>query len=185
VISFDGNILVYAADRDAGERHETAVDLLERSIRRGNCIQTLQSFCEFFSVVTGKSEIEASAAAAFVEGWRSVVLVEAATPDDLSQAIRAVAGSDSGMPRCGRLFAGPACRLYSAKIFKMAKRSKASASSIPSPRTTPRASNKPCATERFGYDAGSPRGADARWLIPGALVRYWLRSRSASGAVTY
>jgi predicted nucleic acid-binding protein len=91
VISFDSNILVYAADRDAGERHETAVDLPERSIRRGNCIQTLQSFCEFFSVVTRKSEIEASAAAAFVEGWRSVVLVEAAIPDDMSQAIRAVA----------------------------------------------------------------------------------------------
>ena len=91
MISFDSNILVYAADRDAGERHGTAVDLLERSIRRGNCIQTLQSFCEFFSVVTRKSGIEANAASAFVEGWRSVMLVEAATPDDLSQAIRAVA----------------------------------------------------------------------------------------------
>ena len=91
MISFDSNILVYAADRDAGERHEAAVDLLERSIRLGNCIQTLQSLCEFFSVVTRTFGIEASAAAAFVEGWRSVMLVEAATPDDLSQAMRAVA----------------------------------------------------------------------------------------------
>jgi predicted nucleic acid-binding protein len=91
VISFDSNILVYAADSGAGQRHGAAVDLIERSIRHGNCIQTLQSFCEFFSVVTRKSGIETGAAAAFVEGWRTVVLVEAATPDDLSAAMRAVA----------------------------------------------------------------------------------------------
>ncbi|MBV8089907.1 MAG: PIN domain-containing protein [Alphaproteobacteria bacterium] len=68
-----------------------AVDLLERSIRRGNCIQTLQSLCEFFSVVTRKSRIEIGAAAAFVNGWRSVMLVEAATAADLGESMRAVA----------------------------------------------------------------------------------------------
>ena len=91
MISFDSNVLVYAADRQAGERHATAVDLLERSIRRGNCIQTLQSFCEFFNVVTRKSGIDAGAAAAFVDGWRAVMLVEAATPTDLGEAMRAAA----------------------------------------------------------------------------------------------
>jgi predicted nucleic acid-binding protein len=90
VISFDTNILVYAADAAAGERHSTAVDLITRSIRRGNCIQTLQSLCEFFSVVTRKSGIEGSAAAAFIEGWRAVMLIEASTPADLVEAIRAV-----------------------------------------------------------------------------------------------
>ena len=65
--------------------------LLERSIRRGNCIQTLQSLCESFSVITRKSGIETGAAAAFVDGWRSVMLVEAATPADLGEAMRAVA----------------------------------------------------------------------------------------------
>jgi predicted nucleic acid-binding protein len=90
VISFDTNILVYAADAAAGERHLSAADLIERSIRRGNCIQTLQSLCEFFSVVTRKSGIAASAAAAFVEGWRSVMLVEAGTPADLGEAMRAI-----------------------------------------------------------------------------------------------
>jgi predicted nucleic acid-binding protein len=90
VISFDTNILVYAADAAAGERHRSAADLIERSVRRGNCIQTLQSLCEFFSVVTRKSGIEASAAAAFVQGWRSVMLIEASTIADLDEAIRAV-----------------------------------------------------------------------------------------------
>jgi predicted nucleic acid-binding protein len=50
----------------------------------------LQTLCEFFSVVTRKSGIAASAAAAFVEGWRSVMLVEAGTPADLGEAMRAV-----------------------------------------------------------------------------------------------
>src|SRR5438128_7538898 len=83
-------MLVYAADAAAGERHHSAADLIERSIRRGNCNQTLQSLCEFFSVVTRKSGIAAGAAAAFVEGWQSVMLVEAGTPADLGEAMRAV-----------------------------------------------------------------------------------------------
>ena len=90
MISFDTNILVYAADTAAGLRHSAAVDLLERSIRLGNCIQTLQSLGEFLSVVTRKSGIETGAAATFVTGWQSVMLVEAATPADLGEAIRAV-----------------------------------------------------------------------------------------------
>jgi predicted nucleic acid-binding protein len=90
VISFDTNILVYAADAAAGERHRSAADLIERSVRRRNCLQTLQSLCEFFSVVTRKSGIEASAAAAFLHGWRSVMPVEASTIADLDEAMRAV-----------------------------------------------------------------------------------------------
>jgi predicted nucleic acid-binding protein len=90
VISFDSNILVYAADNAAGERHRRASDLIERSIRHRNCIQTLQSLGEFFSVVTRRSGIVADAAAAFVEGWKAVVLVEASTAADLDAATRAV-----------------------------------------------------------------------------------------------
>jgi predicted nucleic acid-binding protein len=89
VISFDSNILVYAADNSAGERHVRAADLIARSIRCGNCVQTLQSLAEFFSVVTRKTGIPA-AAAAFVEGWTAVALVEAGTAADLSDSIRAV-----------------------------------------------------------------------------------------------
>lgn len=90
MISFDTNILVYAADAAAGERHRRAAELIERSIRRGNCVQALQSLCEFFSVVTRKSGIEPGAAAAFIEGWRAVTIVEAAVAADLSEAMRAV-----------------------------------------------------------------------------------------------
>lgn len=89
MISFDTNILVYAADRAAGDRHSTAAALIERAIRRGNCVQTLQSLCEFFSVVTRKSGIEPTAAAAFVGGWQAVMIVEPANTADLGEALRA------------------------------------------------------------------------------------------------
>lgn len=90
MISFDSNILVYAADNAAGERHHRAADLIARSIRHGSCVQTLQSLGEFFSVVTRKAGIAPDSAAAFVEGWQSVVLVEASTAVDLAEAMWAV-----------------------------------------------------------------------------------------------
>jgi predicted nucleic acid-binding protein len=90
VISFDTNILVYAADRTAGEHHRQAAELIERAIRQGNCLQTLQSLCEFFNAVTRKSGIAPDVAAAFVEGWRAVLPIEAATEADLADAMRAV-----------------------------------------------------------------------------------------------
>jgi predicted nucleic acid-binding protein len=89
VISFDTNILVYAADNTAGYRHLRALDLIERSIRQGGCIQTLQSLAEFFSVVTRKARVAPDVAASFIEGWRAVIPIEASTPADLDDAVQA------------------------------------------------------------------------------------------------
>jgi predicted nucleic acid-binding protein len=90
LISFDANVLVYAADRLAGERHRRAADLLERSMRLQNCSQPLQSFAEFFNVVTRKAGVDALAAAAIIEVWGEAMTVEAAVMEDLHTAIRAV-----------------------------------------------------------------------------------------------
>jgi predicted nucleic acid-binding protein len=90
IVSFDTNLLVYAADEGAGERHRQASDLLERAIRQRTCIQTLQSFSEFFSVLTRKFKIAPRQAEAFVEGWMAVLPVEPIVHDDLAQAMRAV-----------------------------------------------------------------------------------------------
>jgi predicted nucleic acid-binding protein len=89
VISFDSNILIYAADNTVGERHLRAAGLIERSMRLGNCVQTLQSLGEFFTVATSKAGIAPNRAAAFIEGWCAVILVEPSTAADLSEAIRA------------------------------------------------------------------------------------------------
>jgi predicted nucleic acid-binding protein len=90
VISFDTNILVYAADKTSGERHTIAASLIERSIRQGSCVQTLQSLAEFFAVITRKANIAPDIAATFVRGWQAVVPVEASIPADLDEAMQAV-----------------------------------------------------------------------------------------------
>jgi predicted nucleic acid-binding protein len=90
LISFDANVLVYAADRDVGLRHDRAVDLIERAIRVGNCIQTLQSLCEFYNVATRKIGVDPQVAAAFVDGWHATLPVETPVTLDLTDAMRAV-----------------------------------------------------------------------------------------------
>jgi len=90
VISLDTNILVYSVDRDAGDRHNTAVKLVERSVRAGNCVQPLQSLCEFFNIVTRKIGLDVSIAAEVVVRWQAAVPIEPASDDDLRNAMRAV-----------------------------------------------------------------------------------------------
>lgn len=90
MISFDANVLIYAADLTVGRRHDRAVDLIERTIRVGNCIQTLQSLCEFYNVATRKIGVDPQVAAAFVDGWSTVLLVQPPVIADLADAIRAV-----------------------------------------------------------------------------------------------
>lgn len=90
MISLDTNILIYSVDRAAGDRHETAANLVERSVRARNCVQPLQSLCEFFNVATRKIGLDAAAAAEVVARWQAAVPVEPASGDDLRNAIRAV-----------------------------------------------------------------------------------------------
>jgi predicted nucleic acid-binding protein len=91
VISFDTNLLVYAADRDASHRHRAAGALIERAIHFGRCVQTLQSFAEFYNVATRKKGIAPALATEFVTGWQRVVPVEPASMADLERAMRGVA----------------------------------------------------------------------------------------------
>jgi predicted nucleic acid-binding protein len=90
VISLDTNVLVYSVDRDAGDRHNTAVKLVERSVRAGNCVQPLQSLCEFFNIATRKIGLDVSIAAEVVARWQAAVPIEPASNDDLRNAMRAV-----------------------------------------------------------------------------------------------
>lgn len=90
MISFDTNILIYSVDRDAGIRHDTAVALVERSVRAGICIQPLQSLCEFFSIATRKTGLDATTAAEVVARWQAAVPIQPASDDDLRNAMRGV-----------------------------------------------------------------------------------------------
>ncbi len=88
-VTFDSNILVYAVDADAGEKHSVSVDLIGRAAD-GDCVFTLQSLAEFFFVATRKAHLDATLAAAFVDDWRAVFPVFAADEGTLVRAIEAV-----------------------------------------------------------------------------------------------
>ena len=132
MISFDTNILVYAADNTAGERHARAADLIERSIRHGGCVQTPQALAEFFSVVTRKASIAPVWPRLLSKaGKPSCPLRRAHQPILIRPCKRpASIASHSGMRCCGLPPAGSAFAFLSAKIFTMAEFSTASVLSI-------------------------------------------------------
>ena len=69
-ISLDANILFYAIDVDAGERHEQAKEIVTRSARDFDCILALQSLAEFFASTTRKGKLTPAEAAEQVEDWQ-------------------------------------------------------------------------------------------------------------------
>lgn len=87
--SLDTNILVYAVDRDAGERHERAKELMGRAARR-DCVLTIQALAEFFRATTRTNLLAPSRAGAFVRDWLDVFPVTAANEAALVDAMDAV-----------------------------------------------------------------------------------------------
>lgn len=68
MLSFDTNILVYAADRQAGWRHADAARLLEVS-SSGDAVLNDQSLVEFLHVMTRKRKQPLPDAASMVRAW--------------------------------------------------------------------------------------------------------------------
>lgn len=87
--TLDTNILIYALDRDAGEKRAIAAALLEQAVM-GNCVLTLQSLGEFFRAVTAKNKMPIQAAAEQVQDWQTLFPVQAASPATLVKAMGAV-----------------------------------------------------------------------------------------------
>lgn len=91
--TFDTNILVYAIDREAGERHRIALDLVRRA-RGKDCIITLQALAELFRTLTGKGRLDPARAIAVVQAWRDAATIVAADETCLVDAMDAVADHD-------------------------------------------------------------------------------------------
>jgi predicted nucleic acid-binding protein len=88
--SLDTNILIYAADRDAGERHERARALIAEGARL-DCVLTVQALAEFYHATTRKRLMTESQASGFVRDWLEVFQVASADEVALTDAIGAVA----------------------------------------------------------------------------------------------
>lgn len=87
--SLDTNILVYAVDRDAGDRHARSKELVGRAARR-DCVLTVQALAEFFHATTRKSRLTPAEARAYVRDWLDVFQVTAADDAALADAMDAV-----------------------------------------------------------------------------------------------
>lgn len=87
--SLDTNILVYAVDRDSGERHELARELIGRAAQR-DCVLTVQALAEFFHATTRKNLLEPARASAFVRDWLDGFHVTSADDTALTDAMDAV-----------------------------------------------------------------------------------------------
>jgi predicted nucleic acid-binding protein len=89
--TIDSNLLVYASDLEAGDKHEAARDLVFRATSV-DCTLTLQALAEFFHVVTRKFGVSARVAAEIVNGWRDIFPVCFADDAVLVDAMDAVDG---------------------------------------------------------------------------------------------
>jgi predicted nucleic acid-binding protein len=87
--SIDTNILVYAIDRDAGERHERAKEIVGRAAEH-DCVLTVQALAEFFHVTTRKKRLDPAQASDYVEAWLRVFRSAAAGETALVAAMEAV-----------------------------------------------------------------------------------------------
>ena len=89
-VTLDTNILFYAADADAGERHEQAREVVRRAAREQDCFLTLQTLAELFASVTRKGKMTAAEARETIADYLELFPVVAAGPDTLRKAIGAV-----------------------------------------------------------------------------------------------
>ncbi len=88
--SLDTNVLVYAVDRDAGERHRRSRELMGQAARC-DCVLTVQALAEFFHATTRKHLLEPVRASAFIRSWLEVFQVTSADGEALVAAMEAVA----------------------------------------------------------------------------------------------
>jgi predicted nucleic acid-binding protein len=89
IASFDTNILVYAVGRTDLPRRKRAREVLERGIRAGTSVLTLQSLAEFGHVAVRKLGVPPDAARRRIETWASVLPVHPADPGDPGAALEA------------------------------------------------------------------------------------------------
>lgn len=88
--SLDTNILAYAVDRDSGDRHEQAKELLVRATV-GDCVLSLQALAEFSCATTCTKLLKTEHASTFVRDWLDVFPTVSANAAALVQAMDAVA----------------------------------------------------------------------------------------------
>ena len=94
-ITLDTNLLVYAVDTSAKDKHVRAQKLVEFALK-ADCVLTLQALAEFYFAVTRKGKLPASEAKGQVEAWQHLFPVVVAQPSTLNRAITAAVSQQMG-----------------------------------------------------------------------------------------
>jgi predicted nucleic acid-binding protein len=89
-ISLDTNILIYAADEDAGDKRPLAQEIVQRAAATKRCVLALQVLAEFYNVASRRRSGSVKEPEVLIADWRRLFPVVAATENTLDEAINAV-----------------------------------------------------------------------------------------------
>jgi predicted nucleic acid-binding protein len=103
MLSFDTNVLVYAADKRAGNKHSLACDLLSASSRLDVAL-TEQSLIEFLHAATRKARQPIQEVVQFIHAWLAVFRLLVPTGAVVTDTLHLLARYNLS-PRDGRLLA--------------------------------------------------------------------------------
>ena len=89
MVGFDTNVLIYAADGAAGQKHERATQLLSETIARGSAFLPAQALTEFAHARIRKLGGTLEDTSRFIEGWIRATRVESYGAEDIGRALEA------------------------------------------------------------------------------------------------
>jgi len=87
--TLDSNMLVYAVDGGAGEKHNLANKIVWLA-REKRCVLTTQALSEFYKVVTTKGKLDHDTARSLVRRWLNTFEIASANKETVLMAIDAV-----------------------------------------------------------------------------------------------
>lgn len=90
-LTLDTNILIYAIDRDAKDKHERAISIVDQAIHL-DCVLTLQALCELYAAATRKKYANHGEIFSFIKELMVVFPVIASSATTLSVALKAMEG---------------------------------------------------------------------------------------------
>jgi predicted nucleic acid-binding protein len=87
--TFDTNILIYAVNTDAPEKHQIASSLLEAATQK-DCLLTLQAIGEFFDATRRKGLASMDEVITITRVWQQIFTVVPADQDTFNEAVEYV-----------------------------------------------------------------------------------------------
>lgn len=87
--TLDTNILVYAVDRNAKDKHEKAILIVDEAIHL-DCVLTLQSLGEFYMAATRKKDADHKGVVAFIKELITLFPIITSSSSSLFLALKAV-----------------------------------------------------------------------------------------------